>query len=305
LRGAIAQTAGVGEEVVDEHTTIFTLGLDSIDAVRLASRIKKTGLSLPVSKILQAQTIPRMLYMAGSQRVNGSTKGEANRLGDLSTRLSESLGRNGYGLESVERVLPATPHQEALIADMLRSDMTDYYNHDILRVESGVDVQRLQKAWQTVLDHSPILRTAFVQITDPAIDVTFAQVVHRPGVVTVSQHSISVEAELQGLLQEITKDARSSFGSKPSTAVTTVSTGEEHYLILSLAHAQYDGHSLALIHDDVRRAYGDQHAARPSYDSVIETSLASTSEEARTFWIDALSGARPSRFPSKPSSGQT
>ena len=305
LRGAIAQTAGVGEEVVDEHTTIFTLGLDSIDAVRLASRIKKTGLSLPVSKILQAQTIPRMLYMAGSQRVTGPTKAETHRLDNLSTRLTESLGRNGYGLESVERVLPATPHQEALIADMLRSDMTDYYNHDILRVESGVDVQRLQKAWQTVLDHSPILRTAFVQITDPAIDVTFAQVVHRPGVVTVSQHSISGEAEWQGLLQEITKDARSSFGSKPSTAVTTVSNGQEHYIVLSLAHAQYDGHSLALIHDDVRRAYDDQHAARPSYDSVIETSLASTSEEARTFWIDALSGAKPSRFPSKPSIGQT
>ncbi|KAI7241594.1 peptide synthetase, partial [Hortaea werneckii] len=174
-----------------------------------------------------------------------------------------------------------------------------------LRVESGVDVRRLQEAWQTVLDHSPILRTAFVQITDPAIDVTFAQVVHRPGVVTVNQHSISGKAELQGLLQEITNDARSSFGSKPSTAVTTVSKGQEHYLILSLAHAQYDGHSLALIHDDVRRAYDDQYAARPSYDSVIETSLASTSQEARTFWIDALSGARPSRFPSKPSSGQT
>ncbi|KAI7070178.1 hypothetical protein KC352_g42638, partial [Hortaea werneckii] len=170
LRGAIAQTAGVGEEMVDEHTTIFTLGLDSIDAVRLASRIKKTGLSLPVSKILQAQTIPRMLYMAGSRRVNGPTKAETHRLDNLSTRLTESLGRSGYGLESVERVLPATPHQEALIADMLRSDMTDYYNHDILRVESGVDVRRLQEAWQTVLDHSPILRTAFVQITDPAID---------------------------------------------------------------------------------------------------------------------------------------
>ncbi|KAI7236424.1 peptide synthetase [Hortaea werneckii] len=302
LRGAIAQTAGVGEEVVDEHTTIFTLGLDSIDAVRLASRIKKTGLSLPVSKILQAQTIPRMLHMAGSQRMNGSTKAEANRLSNLSTKLAESLERNGYGSESVERVLPATPHQEALIADMLRSDMTDYYNHDVLRVESDVDVQRLQKAWQTVVDRSPILRTAFVQITDPGIDVTFAQVVHRPGLVTVSQLSISDKEQLQGLLQEITEDARKSFGSKPNTAVTLVSTGKEHYLVLSLAHAQYDGHSLALIHDDVRRAYNDQFSERPSYNSVIETSLASTSEEARTFWIDTLSGARPSRFPSKPSS---
>ncbi|KAI7012005.1 peptide synthetase, partial [Hortaea werneckii] len=295
-------TAGVGEEVVDEHTTIFTLGLDSIDAVRLASRIKKTGLSLPVSKILQAQTIPRMLHMAGSQRMNGHTKAEANRLSNLSTKFAESAGRNGYGSESVERVLPATPHQEALIADMLRSDMTDYYNHDVLRIDSGVDVQRLQRAWQTVVDRSPILRTAFAQITDPGIDVTFAQVVHRPGLVTVGQRSISDKKQLQGLLQEITKDARRSFGSEPNTAVTLVSTGKEHYLVLSLAHAQYDGHSLALIHDDVRRAYNDQYGERPSYDSVIETSLASTSEEARTFWIDALSGATPSRFPSKPSS---
>ncbi|GAB1738581.1 hypothetical protein NU219Hw_g3383t1 [Hortaea werneckii] len=302
LRDAIAQTAGVGEEVVDEHTTIFTLGLDSIDAVRLASRIKRIGLALPVSKILQAQTIPRMLRMAGSQRMNGPTKAGANRLDNLSTRLAESLERNGHSLKSVERVLPATPHQEALIADMLRSDMSDYYNHDVLQIESGVDVQRLQRAWQTVVDRSPILRTAFVQVTDPGIDVTFAQVVHRPGLVTVGQRSIGNKGQLQDLLQEITKDARRSFGSEPNTAVTLVSTGKEHHLVLSLAHAQYDGHSLALIHDDVHRAYNDQYGERPSYDPVIETSLASTSEEAHTFWIDALSGARPSRFPSKATS---
>ena len=72
---------------------------------------------------------------------------------------------------------------------------------------------------------------------------------------------------------------------------------DARYLILSLAHAQYDGHSLALLHDDVRGAYSTALGARPSYTNVLESALASVGDEALGFWTDTLSGAAIYSFP--------
>ncbi|KAK6395688.1 hypothetical protein LTR65_010708 [Meristemomyces frigidus] len=297
LREAIAQIAGLGITSVDEHSTIFSMGLDSIDAVKLASKAKKAGLSLPVSKILQAQTIPRMLDAALDMQISARAERSRSQLRMLEEKLSRSLEGSVPRLDTVERVLPATPSQEALIADMIRSDWRDYYNHDVLRLQPGVDLVKFRAAWQEVVDKTPILRTAFMQVADPDIDVTFAQVVYRPRSLSFEEHARNNLGDLDGLLDQITQSARADSVAEPPLHLALVTTEDEPYLILSLAHAQYDGHSLALLHEDVHRAYHDTMRERPTYDSVIEACLTATNDEARTFWSSALSGATVSNFP--------
>ena len=298
LREVISQIAGLDKDSVDEHSTIFSLGLDSIDAVRLASRVKKAGMALPVSKILQAQTIPRMLgSIAVKQAFPGPDRSSCN-FEMLQAKLNQSLKDTLRNTDAIDRLLPATPHQEALIADMLRSDWREYYNHDVLRLQSDIDVGKLQAAWQEVVDSSPILRTGFVQTTDPDIDATFAQIIHRSHPVTIRKYTLSDMGELQCLLNDITADAKSNHQSNP-LRLSLVTMEGERYFILSLAHAQYDGHSLALLHEDIRRAYDHSLEERPPYESIIERALASTSEEARNFWHNSMSGATVSSFPQR------
>lgn len=297
LRDAIAQIAGLGTESVDEHSTIFSIGLDSIDAVKLASKAKRAGLSLPVSRILQAQTIPRMLDAAQATQASAGAEHSRGQLEMLETKLRRSLEGSLPDTSAVERILPATPSQEALIADMIRSDWQDYYNHDLLRLQPDIDMDKLRAAWQKVVDKSPILRTAFVQVSDPDVEVTFAQVVYQPGPLRFRDHVFDREADLDSLLQQITEDASSGSVGEPPLRLALATVGNERYLILSLAHAQYDGHSLALLHEDVRHAYHDTVFERPSYDTVIETSLAAANEEARDFWCNALADTTVSSFP--------
>lgn len=297
LRAAIAQVAGLGTMSVDQHSSIFALGLDSIDAVKLASRIKKAGLSLPVSKILQAQTIPRMLDAVQDMQAFTAADGSFHRLAACEERLNQSMTSNISDRGVIERVLPATPSQEALLADMLRSEWQAYYNHDILRLRPDTDLDKLRAAWQKVVDGSPILRTAFLQVTDPDIDATFAQVIHRPHPLQFEEQTLNSREDMPVLLMGITHDAMSKFESECFLRLTLATVQTDRYLILSLAHAQYDGHSLALLHEDVRHAYEGTWEERPPCDKVIEDALGATSEEARNFWSNTLSGATTSNFP--------
>ncbi|KAH9826478.1 Nonribosomal peptide synthetase [Teratosphaeria destructans] len=295
LREAIAQIAGIGIDSIDEHSTIFSVGLDSIDAVKLASRAKKAGVPIPVSKILQAQTIPRMLQVVQHTRDGAHVNGSQRQLAALQGRLTESVSPSLANFQ-VEKILPATPSQEALVAEMLKSDWHDYYNHDVLRLAAGVDVERLKKAWQSVVDRTPILRTGFMQIPDADLDFTFAQVVHQQKPLDFGVISSSDEPGLQEKLQHITEEVKDDYKGGLLLRLTFAQVEYSDYLILSLSHAQYDGHSLALLHEDVKAAYHGHPAARPPCDDLIEESLVAVNEDARSFWSSVLEGAKASRL---------
>ncbi|EMC92577.1 hypothetical protein BAUCODRAFT_95688 [Baudoinia panamericana UAMH 10762] len=298
LRNAIAQTAGADASNIKEHTSIFSLGLDSIDAVKLASRVRKLGLALSVSQILRSQTIAGMMELVEVASPIHATTPTDSRLDTLSQQLQDALP-SVVSDTSVARILPATPHQEALIADMLRSEFGNYYNHDVLKLRPGVDLPKLKEAWLEVIKASPILRTAFHPVSSADISATFAQVVQET--VPITEVSLSAESEMEDRVRSITAEVRSSFPQVTPTRLTFVKCASERYLVVSLSHAQYDGHSLALLHEDVQQAYSGQLAARPAYDDLIEEALAATNDGARDFWTAALSGVTSTAFPARKS----
>jgi len=299
LRSEIAKLASLEESEVNEHSTIFSLGLDSIDAVKLTSRLKKSGLIISVSKLIRAQTIPRILSSFEQDAGSATVK--------KSESLSQQLERQFISTISlpptldksqVERIMPATPSQEALVAEMVRSDFREYYNHDVLRLAPDVDVERLQHAWDEVVRNSPILRTSFLEVTSPDVDAVYAQVVHSAKNAHITHLKVDHVDELDALLGKIREEVKQSFSVCSPTRLTFVQCDTEPYLVVSLAHAQYDGHSLALIHQDVEHAYHERSvAARPSPDDVVEESLAAVNRQALKFWRNHLSGARASPLP--------
>ena len=297
IRKAMATLAGVGPDGIDEHTTLFSIGLDSIDAVKLSSRLRKAGLPLPVSQILKAQTIPKMLQAIeadGSHRMVDHSKPCLERLEtELATKLMPSLR------ETLElgRLLPATAQQEGLIADMLRTEYKEYFNHDVLHLRPDADVDRIKAAWQTVVDGTPILRTVFVEVADPEVSVTYAQAVLKTFKLEYTHHQISGLSSLDSVFDEIRADVRDRMETVPPFQITFVEIEEERYMVLSLSHAQYDGHSLALLHGDLSRAYEDTFKIRAAYDDQIESALTANSEEAQSFWTGMLSGANPQPIP--------
>nr|POE78646.1 hydroxamate-type ferrichrome siderophore peptide synthetase [Quercus suber] len=300
VRDIMTELAGLPHNSVNEHSTMFSVGLDSIDAVKLSSRLRKAGMTISVSQLLKAQTIPSMLQIirSANQSIDDSTVLGKSKLAGLEEKLRLLLPAELQAVAAIERVLPATPSQEALVADMLRSELHEYFNHDVLCLSPRIDFSKLRSAIQEVVDRSPILRTSFMEVTSPEIDVVYAQLVHpanKP--IKIPRISLDGMEGIDELFENIRKDVQSSGSKLPPVRLTFVTIGSERYLVFSIAHAQYDGHSLALMHMDIHAAYNGGLKQRPTPEPLIVSSIDATSEEACGFWRDTISGTAISSFP--------
>ncbi|PNS17152.1 Nonribosomal peptide synthetase 2 [Sphaceloma murrayae] len=297
VRKEMAMLASIDVKDIDEHTSIFAIGLDSIDAVKLSARLKKHGILVPVSALMRSQTIPKILGQIKKATSNDDTLGldktrEAQREILVET-VKKSLPVKG---PAVEEILAATPMQEALISEMLRSGHTAYFNHDVLQLEPDVDISKLERAWEQVIEANPILRTAFVPIEDPNIASTFAQVVLKLRSVMLDRVTIAEKDDIDKLLQRVTADVKRDGTLTVPLRLTLATQSRKQYLILSIAHALYDGYSLGLLHSDVAMAYHSEAPKRPSYIPAVEKALLSIGSSAISFWESLLVGVTPSQI---------
>lgn len=295
IRSQISSLSKVPEDSISPNTTLFSLGLDSIDVIKLASRLKKTGVKISVSALVKSQTIANMMSKITQQ--HEAPVQVKTSIQEFESRLRASLSKDGKLSEDAVAVLPATPLQEGMVAEMISSGYMRYLNHELYQVDKGVDMEKLKKAWETVVEEFDILRTAFVEVDDVEIDVGFAQVVH-PATGDIWQ---AIELQQTSDLEEETKtiigDAIESAKQGKLLQLVDISHGENKYYLLSISHALYDGWSLQALHADVQKAYNDQSITRPDTKATLEQLFNANGPEATKFWRTALSGLPKSEFP--------
>ncbi|EFE39833.1 nonribosomal siderophore peptide synthase SidC [Trichophyton verrucosum HKI 0517] len=301
LRQEIAKLANLDVSEINEDSSILEVGLDSIDAIKLSSRLKRDHIDLSVGNIMRNRTIRTMM---AEVTVNGSaTKADLTYLKSLESQLRRSLEEDGKDLGDIEHIYPATPLQEGMINEMLSSDGLHYFNHDILQINEDVDVTMLKNAWETIAKRHPILRTSFATVPDPNLPFSYAQLIHKSSI-KIDWNIVDVaENSIESIIQEERARALSLVMSKPLFNLRLIRDRAKLLLILSLPHAMYDGWSLTLLHQDVASAYSGQFSARPSYQHVLEAIISSSRDEGLQFWKGVLSDAEPSIFPPQPGAG--
>ncbi|KAF2262666.1 hypothetical protein CC78DRAFT_545695 [Lojkania enalia] len=295
IREEIAILCGIETKDIGATTSILELGLDSVDAIRLSSKLNHRGIELPVSDILRGLTIANMSKSISTKRNGWKQQPSDMIFKSHKRRLEIFLQRRQNTTDDIEAILPLTPLQEGMFAEMVSSNFTRYYNHDVLRLAPDTDLQRLQQAWMTVVEGSPILRTSIIEIDDPSIDFSFAQVVHRaPHDFWIDNYSD--ELDFSRVMDSIRDDAARMNRRYRLFHIHVVKSQGSAYLILSITHALYDGWSLALLHHDVHCAYVNQFTPRPNYEYALCNILTMTGADAVSFWRDYLTGANPSLF---------
>jgi amino acid adenylation domain-containing protein len=297
IRSEIATLAGVQEADIDEHTSIFEVGLDSVDAVKLSSRLKKKDMALPVSIIMRSQTIAQMVPTLTNGKTDTSKVNSAGVFQALETKLTSYVQGQIKDDLSFERVLPASPMQEALVSEMVRTSYKAYFNHDVLKLSKDVDQKRLEQAWQKVIGASPILRTGFLAIEDPDLNATFAQIIHGADTVRLDHIKMSSEDAIDEHLAHINSSVSSAALFHPQLRLIWASTPKDNYLVFSIAHALYDGHSLSLLHQDVQNAYNETFQSRPFYADILRDTFHGGNEEAVMFWRSFLTDAKKTQLP--------
>lgn len=295
IRDVIATLAGVDVQSVSEETSIFEVGLDSIDAIKLSSRLGKLGIKLPVSGIMRCRSVKAMTSQLSEANHNEQSM-TYPMLSQMENSLTKFLEKEGLMPQDACRCLPATPIQEAMIVEMAASTYQHYYNHEVLRLEPHVDLARLKEAWRAVVKAHPILRTSFVEIWDPEISVSYAQIVHDENAFDFQSVNLAGKS-VESVIESQRRRAASELAGRPLLSLTTAIDEDAQYLVLSICHALYDGWSISLLHEDVAKSYAGEDCTRPSSDAILEQILASSGDRALRFWRATLSNCKPIAFP--------
>jgi ferricrocin synthase len=297
IQGEVATLAGIDVSCIKETSSIFELGLDSIDAVKLSSRLRQAGINISVSAIMKSLTISKMASVATAIPILNKQSMELNVLDDYEGKLRTYFRGNEALVNDAEQMLPVTPLQEAMVAKMYSSNFSLYFNHDILQLKDTVDLGRLKLAWEVVTKNTPILRTSFYEVDDPNIPFSYAQIIHRSRGIRWNITRVRQEDDLQALTSKAKADATQLATRGHAVSITVLEGPEKRLLIISMAHALYDGWSINLVHQDVKKAYYGDYLLRRSIRETLGHILSSSGPEAAKFWRNNLSGAKVSRFP--------
>lgn len=295
IRDEIALLSGSEPTDLDAQTSIFALGLDSIDAIKLSSRLKCRGINISVSMIMRNGTILQMTQ-ASKDFKPGAEDVPKRFLETYEARLSAYLQESGFSMENVEAVFPPTPFQEAIFADTSDTSFSRYLNQEIFIIGSSTEIKKLELAWKSVADQSPILRTSCIAVDDPDIPFSYAQVVHQPGSSSIRHVNAAFNDSIDAAIKAVAKHDRITALDGIPFRLTFIEHQDGCHMVLTLSHALYDGFSLSLLHHDIFEAYHDRLSSRPSYRETLEHILSASNGRASQYWIEYVSGAKPCSF---------
>lgn len=154
------------EQVGMEHD-FFSLGGDSVKAMKLVSRARATGIELTVAHIFRAPQLQMLASITAQLGHSPSVQlfnSEPFTLLNASLKpvlMSTATSQCRVEESQVEDIYPCTSLQEGMMA-LSAARPGAYVARFIHRLQPHVDSGRLRRAWEMVVNASPILRTRIV-----------------------------------------------------------------------------------------------------------------------------------------------
>ncbi|KAL8792919.1 MAG: hypothetical protein Q9195_004496 [Heterodermia aff. obscurata] len=215
-------------------------------------------------------------------------------LESLSCRLEPILKQSGCSFENIEAVYPCTPMQEGILVGMAK-DQKHYNVQWIIEISDGsssVEFERLQKAWQAVMDRHPMLRTTFLE--------------------AVHEHNLFYQVVMKEIKSSITRIGHGDLTSLESmiapeqgengaslTMTYCESTSGTALLRLDASHAILDGSTMPLLMEDIKAAYDGRLSSEPGpkYCDFISYLQTRPAEDDMMYWLKHLENITPCEFP--------
>ncbi|UPK95557.1 hypothetical protein LCI18_006492 [Fusarium solani-melongenae] len=274
-----------------ESSRLRSLGIDSIRAIRLASRLNEAGYPLSVIDVLQCETVRDLITVAGSS-CNSS---QVENVFDLEQFNHEWQQDVSAFIQESFFVCPTRAIQESFLSEtMTTTEM--YWSHHFFALHSDVDLSKLKGAWTAVCQGNEALRTGFLPVaalrmksSGHASDFGILQIIYEQHEIDwkrIESTTKSYRHDLDRRLGDIRDGHQANYFRRPPWAVTILDNGKDKTMVFTIHHALHDGQSLGFITDDVCCAYTSETPNRPQLRDVLPTVFPSnqTCLEAQRFW---------------------
>jgi amino acid adenylation domain-containing protein len=291
-----AQVLG-GDSDFGANDNFFSMGGDSLRAMRLVAAAREDGISMSVPDIMLNPTLSAMANKAkvltGSEFVDVTAFSLIPSDWKAETAKMEVAELCAMEAAAVEDVYPCTPLQEGLMA--LSAKFNDAYVAQRV-VELPLEAaQRLMRAIDSVLKSSPVLRTRIVNVPGRGL----FQVVLRDGQI-VREHGSNVAEYLKLDRDEPMELGKALF----RYGLAHEKGSDKAHVAITMHHAVYDGWSMPLVLERVNSAYNGNDMMRPvSFNHFIKYLTQLDPKVSEEYWRKRLDGASPYQFPPLPEKG--
>ncbi|QUL52237.1 hypothetical protein KDC22_17350 [Paenibacillus tritici] len=299
-----------GIRCIGIHDNFYELSIDSIKAIRLASKLHKAGFKVGVQQVMSYPTIAALEEQTAHSTRQYSEmkeqKTQSNFVIEQDQRLSSEV-INGIKerYPEAEAVYPLSPMQNLILAQNIAAYKkgNDVFAL-VFKITGEMDAAMFCRAWEEMVKRHPILRTAFVwrRVPEPL------QVVYGQATPDIKQFDWScLTAEEQQLAVQAYIAEERSRGFKVTEAplmrgCLARTDRLNHHFIWTFQHSLIDGWSMHLIINELLIAYKalmNQSAIgldkSKSFHSYIEWLQQQDQEQARQFWQEEFAGFAPVR----------
>ena len=275
---------------IGPNDNLFSIGGDSITAMKVSAMLLQLGFSISVKDIFQNATLPELAALL-------ETPHKLKGVDRPNTAFIEPEQLTKLRVEAVEiykippnkilDIYPCTPLQNALLV-LSMQETGSYVCQLNFTLPGNIDITRFQASWDAVIAHHDILRTTYI----PSTKGDFHQIILDSKI----EWTNNPEMQVADFLARDTERAM-----RPGTPMVRLSMVANQF-VLSIHHASYDGWTLPRILHDVERVYaGSSPGPTISIKSFVEHIMRQSQAHAAEFWRDQLSGSHHIKFPRLPS----
>lgn len=288
-----ANALGISTDVIGVDHSFLRLGGDSISAMRLTAAARAEGITLSIATIFRLPILCEMSGVAVFMRESEKTTKRHAPFSSLGHVGIEKLLQNvivpqiSGGLEEIEDVLEATDYQSWVLGSG-HLKPRGYNNYFIFRLDSPLDIARLEQSCATLVAHHPILRTVFIvhkrQLLQVVMKTYYPEFKHYERLDNVPDVPLAL------IQEDMKRDVELGEG---ILRFMLVKQGvSKHHLVMRMSHAQYDGICLPIIVGDLKAAYtGQELSIASKYSDFVYSTLETKSSEPEMFWSKLLTGS--------------
>lgn len=293
LQQAWSQTLKIDAETIGLDDNFFSLGGDSLTAMKLVSVCRAQGLDITV---VSTFSHPTLSDMARVLRIcNSQAQTETLAFSMISRTIDDACLEASQACRSdraaIEDIYPCTPTQESLFTFSIKSAKV-YVAQRVARIPSHICLDTWKKAWEEVVAATPILRTRLAQLQEPGLQ----QVVLKGSI------SWTHSTELARYLEN-DRNKKMDLGQSLAryAIVNNLSDGKQ-YMVWTVHHVLYDGWSEPLILKQVSNTLQGKQIETQAQMKAFVRYLRDTDEVAmQKFWRRGLADAIGAQFPPLPS----
>jgi amino acid adenylation domain-containing protein len=291
-----AQVLG-GDADFNANDNFFSMGGDSLRAMRLVAAAREEGLFLNVPDIMLSPTLSAMAAKAKplSEQDTGDVQ-PFSLLGthwDAASAKVECAELCGVDVTTVEDIYPCTPLQEGLMA--LSAKFDDAYVAQRVSTLSVEVIRRLKQAFDEAVVDLPVMRTRILNVPGRGL---FQAVLKDAQL--VRDHGSRISEYLKLDREEPMDLGKALF----RYGVVEEPNGEKAHFVITMHHAVYDGWSMPLMLERINRTYAGRETSRPaSFKRFIKYLTCLDRTTTTGYWKHRLEGANPHQFPPLPQKG--